>query len=469
MPEAQSTFYNVMPEAKGIKGAKPSMSKVNAAKADVVFGTTASTDASSSIKMHKAGFIGRILANKMVLIPLVVIILGGLIVGGFVLYDTMQSSAPAEEAIVENNTTPQTPVDVDVTTPPSWLAQFFGAETCTIKTTCADASDPDKDGLSNKEEFELGADPNNPDGDSDGISDGDEHHVFNSSPLMSRTYRDGEYNDSDFVKGGYDIGSNNPYTADQLLNIKAKIKDLGLHQPTLTTIGTLALSLYEFVDPSGDTLSKLNIDQSPQAKLDRDTQRQSTIKKIGSALIKHLNGKKSYPVTNDFVVMNDAIASFNTVATNYNDPINQDQYVYAYQSDAKGLDFTLTYYSETQNQLIKYTAKNAQEAAKKEEALVKDQQRIADLENIKSALVVYSSTMVDSNSDQIYSFPTKDQYQTVLVENRLITALPKDPNGSAYIYEPNATLDSFVLKAVLEVPSQGKTGYTCGPEICKEF
>lgn len=454
-----------MPEANS-KRVTP-VRKVSAQKADAVFGTpTTAPKAKSTITMGGPGKLGRIFSNKFILIPIAVLVLGGLGLGGFLIYRAVNKSTP--EPIVSDNTNSEPKVDADVTTPPEWLARFFGAETCTIKTTCADISDPDKDGLTNKEEFELGADPNNPDSDSDGISDGDEHHIFGSDPLLSRTYRDGEYNDPDFVKGGYDVATNTPYTVDQMTAIKSKVKELGLHQPTLTTIGTLALSLYDFEDPSAAALSKLNIDQSPQAKLDRDTQRQSTIKKIGAALIKYLNAKKSYPVTNDFVALNDAIASYNTVATNYNDPINQDQYVYGYQSDAKGLDFTLTYYSETQNQLIKYNAKNAQDAAKKDNAQVNDQQRVTDLENVKSALLVYSSSVVDSNSSQVYAFPNKDQFPAVLIP-RFISAMPKDPNGSVYIYEPSANLDSFTLKAIFEAPTAGKTGYMCDQENCKEF
>lgn len=463
MPETDSTFYNVMPEANSKSIA--SVRKVNAASADKVFGTTvvSKSNVTGGVKKHMANA----MRNKIFLAVAGIIALLILGTGGYAVYRQLHKTTP-EPVAVDNTNTQQTQADADVTTSPDWLAKYFGAETCTIKTTCADASDPDKDGLSNKEEFDLGTDPNNPDSDSDGISDGDEKHIFSSDPLLSRTFRDGQYNDADFVKGGYDIGTNTAYTPDQMTQIKSKVKELGLHQPTLTTIGTLALSLYDFTDPNGNDLSKLNIDQSPQAKLDRDTQRQSTIKKIGAALIKYLNAKKSYPVTSDFVAMNDAITSYNTVATNYNDPINQDQYVYGYQSDAKGFDFTLTYYSETQNQLIKYTAKNAQDAAKKDNAQTNDQQRVTDLENIKSALLIYSSSMVDSNSNQVYVFPTKDQYPAVLIP-RYITTMPKDPNGSSYIYEPSPGLDSFTLTATFEAPTAGKTGYKCDQENCKEF
>lgn len=41
---------------------------------------------------------------------------------------------------------------------------------------------PDSDGLTNLEEFQHGTDPNNPDTDGDGISDGDEVHKFHTDP-----------------------------------------------------------------------------------------------------------------------------------------------------------------------------------------------------------------------------------------------------------------------------------------------
>lgn len=460
MSDQQPTFYNTMPEAKS--KVVSSSRKVDASKSDGIFGSSPQGPSS----LGKFQSVKTLFSKKLLIIFAIVfgLIIVGL--GSWFGYSALTKEEPVAE--VQIPATPEVEVDPDVTNPPDWLARFFGAETCTTKTTCADKSDPDKDGLNNKEEYELGTDPNNPDSDSDGISDGDEHHIFSSDPLLSRTFRDSEYNDADFVKGGYDIGSNNPYTESQLSEIKQKIKDKGLHQPTLTTIGAVSLTLYAFEDPNASALQKLNIDLSPQGKLDRDTQRQTTIKKIGVALIKYQAEKKAFPIGNDFIAMSDTIKSFNTVATNYNDPINQDQYIYGYQSDAKGLDFTLTYYSETQDLLIKYTAKTAREAAEKEEAQERDQQRVTDLENLKSALLIYSSSIVDSNSEQLYVFPTLEQYPSILVP-RYITNVPKDPNGSSYIYVVSPNLDSFTLKVNFEAPNSGKKGYVCDQEECKEF
>jgi hypothetical protein len=460
--EPQSTFFNVMPEVVNAKPAPaPTPRKVNSAGADKIFGTTPAAPTVINMPPKKRSFF----RLKRILIPLTIMVLGiiGLAVWFFMF------SKDDDNKSTNTNTQTQEPAPVaEVTTSSEFLARYFGADTCTNLNKCGDKADPDHDGLSNKEEFDTVTDPNNPDSDGDGLADGDEKLIFGSDPLISRTFRDGTFNDADFVKGGFAIKTNTPYTQSEIAEIKSKIKELGLHQPTLTTIGRVALSLYDFKDPNATALDNLNIDQSPQAKLDRDTQRQSTIKKIGGALLKYKTAKKTFPLSPDFISMSEEISTFNTIATNYSDPINTEKYVYGYTPSANGLDFTLTYFSETQNQLIKYTAKNAEEAAAKEAAQRNDEQRISDLENIKSALLIYSSANVDSNSEQINVFPTKEQYPAALIP-RYISAVPKDPNGAEYVYTSNAPYDNFTLKAVFQAPSSGVTGYMCTQEGCKNY
>lgn len=444
--EDKNTFYNVMPEAAGgplVHITKPA---------------PAAAPAKPKIK--------RPFNKTLLLIPLGLIILGAIGFGVWYFIKHSKKPAPVEIQNSIEQTQQQTP---DVTTTPDWLKRYFGAETCTETVKCGDASDPDRDGLTNKQEFGANTDPNNPDSDSDGIADGDEANVFGSDPLLSRTYRQGTFNDADFVKGGFDIQTDQPYSADQLAAIKDKIKSVGLHQPTLTTIGDVSFSLYEFTDPNPPQQLPANIDQSVQAKLDRDTQRQTTIKKIGAALLKYQTDKKVFPPASDFVSMTDMIKPYNTVATNYNDPINLNQYVYTYQLDKNGQDFILTYYSETQNQLIKYKAADAQATAAKENTQGNDDQRMSDLENLKSALLVYSSSQIDPNSTAAYVFPPASQLQSALVPH-YISALPTDPvTKQKYDYQVGDKFDTFTIKAILQGPPTGTTGYLCNQDECRNY
>jgi hypothetical protein len=47
--------------------------------------------------------------------------------------------------------------------------------------------DPDHDGLTNLQEFQLGTDPNNPDTDGDGLTDGQEVLIYHTNPLLAST------------------------------------------------------------------------------------------------------------------------------------------------------------------------------------------------------------------------------------------------------------------------------------------
>src|SRR5262249_36647277 len=62
------------------------------------------------------------------------------------------------------------------------------------------AEDADRDGLTNLLEFQNGTNPNNPDTDGDGLTDGDEVNKYHTSPLLADT-------DGDLIPDGVEITS----------------------------------------------------------------------------------------------------------------------------------------------------------------------------------------------------------------------------------------------------------------------
>jgi hypothetical protein len=389
-----------------------------------------------------------------------------------------KSAAPVnqnvEQPVEPSNTEPE--VKSGVTTPPEWQKRYFSAEVCTDTNVCGDSADPDRDGFSNLEEYNTKTDPNNADSDADGLADGDEAHVFGGSALTQRTNSSVDYTDADFAKGGYDIVTNVKYTEAQLSDIKTKIKDKGLHQPTIKTLGADNLKQYDFTDPSAtpgtDDSSAIDssIDQSPSAKLARDTQRSATIQKIAGGLLKYKAAKGTYPSTADFNEMTAQVKSYIGVATNYTDPINKGKYVYGYAPGGDSQSFTLLYFSETQNLVIKYSNQQAELDQIKNNASVNDDERLHDIENIARALGIYSDAHTDVNGTQTHIFPTEATYKDELVQQQFISEIPKDPRtGKDYDYQVGEHFDTFTLKAVFDNPAKGQTGYMCNQEECHYY
>ena len=452
------TFYNVMPEIT-----KAPVTKQAAAPS--VTANPNSPDLSKAVALSNPPKKSR-WPLVLLFIILGFLIVGGIAIGGYFMF--FKSDKVADNNVNNVIIPPTEEIIPEVTTPAEWLLRYFGSETCVELVLCGDKADPDRDGLDNLAEYNAGTDPNNPDTDGDGIADGDEVNIFNTDPLLSRTYRNGEYSDLEFIKGGYDISTNEPYTNERLFQIKSLIKQFGLHQPTLSSLGPLSFVLYDFTDPNAPALPA-DLDLSPQAKLDRDSQRQSTIKKIGGGLLKYREDKKTFPPTDDFIVMSDMIRSYNTVATNYNDPINIEPYKYGYQTSNNNTEFTLTYYSETQNQLIKYTTKNAEDDVERENTQVYDNQRRLDLENIQKALLVYSTTQLDPASDKEFVFPPAEKLRSELIP-RYMVIIPTDPiSKQDYEYSVGPTFDTFTIRAPLQNSSAGTTGYMCNQTECRNY
>lgn len=358
-----------------------------------------------------------------------------------------------------------------------WQKRFFGADTCQNLERCGDTADPDRDGLKNLDEYNQDTDPNNPDSDQDGLADGDEFFIFGSQPNNPRSAGDLAYNDAEYIKGGYNPAQKDAlFTPDEISQVKEKMKTFGLHQPTVGTLSESLVKIYQFTS-AGDTPDNATstpsasqfegIDFSPEAKQDRDAQRSTTIKNLAIALAKYYDDKKVYPATTDFITMFNEVKPYVKVATNPADPLNKDVYIYTYTSSADAQDFTLTFFSESQNQIIRTRGADAKKYQQQEQAALYDDQRKTHLESLRTALLLYSANRAGGNQE--YVFPTKEAYPSVLMPE-FISEIPKDPKtNEPYEYQVAETFDSFTLKTLLDMPPTGRTGYLCNQEECRFY
>lgn len=460
-PENDSlTFFNVMPKNQNGEMVMPTVKTVTTKAPDPALN---SAQGGSFFAKHKLYVILGILL--LILAPVAYFVLPKFFVTDYQTQDILVKAPPAKKAAPDPKT--------------DWLIKYFKQKDCD-PAVCGDQADVDLDGLTNAEEYKLKTDPNNADSDGDGIADGDEVNIFGSDPLKKYSGINGKYSDSDYLKGGYNNKTDKPLSASEILALNDKMKQHGLHQPTIGTLSDQLLKLYNFnitaststpasgitATSSPENLPK-GTDTSPEAKQDRDTQRSITIKNIGIALIKFNTDNKTYPSGTDFSQMYEQIKIYLKVATRPTDPLNVAPYVYAYAASADKKDFTLTYYSETLNQIIKKTAKDAAADKAKDEAAAYDDQRRTDLDSIRSALLIYSAENIAGS--QTYVFPTQEKYKTALVP-KYLTNVPKDPKtGNDYQYQVSDTFDTFTLKAMYDAPSSGVTGYLCNQEECHDY
>ncbi len=351
-----------------------------------------------------------------------------------------------------------------------WREKYFNAKTCSNQENCGDAADPDHDGLANIQEYNSLTDPNNPDSDGDGLADGDEKNIFNYDPRNAVTSGMDKYNDTTEARAKWSAKEKRPYTDTELKQIAANVGKFGFHTPTITTLDQTLISFYTNYgkDPGATSQGSpiISVSPAPDAgSLDRDTQRSDTIKQLSFALLKYKQTSGKYPDTNNFNEMIKAIQPLLTGrAINTTDPKNVAPYVYGYAT-AFGGDFKLTYFSETQNQLISINTKEAMSLSNKDQSSQRDNQRRVDLEQISSALELYSNDNATEINPEKKTFPAQATWKTDLAS--YMTSIPTDPQTKQdYSYSVSANKDSFALQATLEVPPTGKKGYLCTPEGC---
>ncbi len=458
-------FYNVMPKNGG--SGEVVAPKVAVATPIAAQGPEISSSSLGFFAKYKKAIIWGV-------VGIIILIIGYLAYAHFVL------NVPVDDTPVAIHQATTTPANQDnpqgtSTTPSDWQTKYFGSQTCQSISVCGDEADPDRDGLGNLQEFNGGTDPNHADSDNDGLADGDETNVFSTNPLTNHSGINVKYSDADNLKGGYNFTNDKPYSTSEIQSIIQNITKFGLHQPTLTTLGDAAVKIYKFdgstttptstSTTTASTTLPSNLDQSAQAKQDRDAQRSNTIQVIATALLKYQGVNKTFPSTNNFTSMYAEIKPYNIVATNPADPINIEPFIYSYS--ASSTDFTLSFYSETQSQLIKIHLADAQKYVSHQAAANNDEERKTDLDSLQSALLLYSNNNTAGNQD--YVFPTQSKYKTALVP-QYISAIPLDPQTQKdYNYEVSATFDTFTLKAVLQNPPTGSTGYMCNQLECSYY
>lgn len=350
----------------------------------------------------------------------------------------------------------------------AWRTKYFGSADC---AECADAADPDRDGAANGVEFSAGTDPKNADTDGDGLADGDEVAVFLCDPVNKHTAKNTAYTDADYMKGGWDCvfdPAGDIRLGDaRKKQISEKIKQLQLHEPTLTTLGAAAAQFGLPVSTPTAAESAAAGSTSPEMKLEHDTERVTTIKKVAAALVSYKQQLGAYPQVSSFSEMAQKIKPFLGESVSVVDPVNVKPMTYEYQLNQTGSSFLLTYYSETQQQIVRYTESKALLEGGAEDAKTRDAQRTKDLDKIRAALLIYSTAT--ASGSEVFAFPIPSQIEAKLAP-QYIPSVPRDPlTKQLYPYEISDDGATFTLKAIFERPAVGKTGYLCNQEECRSY
>lgn len=140
---------------------------------------------------------------KILIIPLVVIIVAGLIYGGYLLVKSLPQRLMKEKAIETPPVTEQQPAAPPVQIMP--------------------VADADGDGLTDTEELSLGTNLNQPDTDGDSLFDKEEVKIYNTDPLKADT-------DGDGIADGVEVGRGedpvNPTAGAKLLDLQKEIDNL---------------------------------------------------------------------------------------------------------------------------------------------------------------------------------------------------------------------------------------------------
>ncbi len=160
--------------------------------------------------------------GKVILIVLIGVLLAGIAIGGFWIYDNFLANKNKviiiDETLQtgEQKETPKTPETTTPVVPESEATSSDAAVDMQIdEVLFGELIDTDKDGLDDVRERELGTNPKISDTDNDGLIDGDEVIIWKTNPLNPDTDGDG-YTDGTEVKSGYNpLGIGKIFSAEE--------------------------------------------------------------------------------------------------------------------------------------------------------------------------------------------------------------------------------------------------------------
>ncbi len=421
----------------------------------------------SDVNLNKAG--GQMKRLRLIIGGIGVLVVIGL---GLGIYFALRAPAPASPPAPTASNAASAPAVALSQIPDEWRIKYFGSATCTNQDNCGDQADPDHDGLTNLEEYQANTDPNNADTDADGIADGDEVHIFDLNPLNNDTGGNPKFLDGIQPKTHWNAKAHRAYNDSELIIIAQNIAKYGLHTPSTSTLDKETIDFYTnyaSASAAGSAANTLTPQTQPGA-FDRDTQRSDAIKQIGFALLKYRQANPKYPDTKIFDDMITAIKPLLAgKALNTSDPTNSAPYLYSYASISAGADFQLSYFSETQNKAIVYKSADMQKLYNLDQANQRDNQRKNDLEQLSSALNIYSNDHISGTIPDEHIYPTSDLWKSALAP-QYIAAIPVDPSSKKdYACSVSADHSSFALQVQMENPPTGKKGYLCDPNGCNYY
>jgi hypothetical protein len=103
--------------------------------------------------------------------------------------------------------------------------------------------DPDRDGLTNLQEFQAGTDPNNPDSDGDGLNDGDEVNKYHTNPLLADTDGDGIPDGVEIQTGSNPLDPNSYNLAGAILTFSVVPAQFALSEDLVTGTASQQLTV----------------------------------------------------------------------------------------------------------------------------------------------------------------------------------------------------------------------------------